>query len=179
MNPPAILRTLAARLAFCLACILPAAPAALATQTPTLGSQEQAFVAKATADNSMQITLAQVVRDRSASAQVRAFARRIIEDHNALNEKFTDFSVAKKAHGHAHGATNDEVTRDRLRMQNLDGPALDQAFAGLMVQEHQKIIPLYQRAAKDGSDPKLQRIAQDALPMLREHLQRAQALTGD
>ncbi|MBP1474439.1 DUF4142 domain-containing protein [Frateuria sp. MAH-13] len=83
---------------------------ALATDTPTLDKQEQAFVAKATADNSMQIELAKVARDRSSSAQVRELANHIIDDHESLNRKFTDFSVAKKAHGQAHGTPAKDVT---------------------------------------------------------------------
>ncbi|MGN6280949.1 DUF4142 domain-containing protein [Frateuria sp.] len=151
---------------------------ALATDTPTLDKQEQAFVAKATADNSMQIELAKVARDRSSSAQVRELANHIIDDHEALNRKFTDFSVAKKAHGQAHGTPPEDVTEDKLRLQQLKGEALDQAFAGMMVAEHQKIIPLYERAANDGHDPKLRQIAEEGLPMLRDHLQRARAITA-
>ena len=153
--------------------------AALAADTPTLDKGEQAFVAKATADNSMQIALAQVALDRSASPKVHALAQRIIDDHQALNRKFTDFSVAKKARGQAHGTPNHDVTEDKLRLQNLQGDALDKAFAGMMVKEHQQIIPLYERAARDANSPKLQQIASDGLPLLREHLQMARALSGD
>lgn len=155
------------------------APVALAADTPTLDKGEQAFVAKATADNSMQIALAQVALDRSTSPKVRVLAKRIIDDHQALNRKFTTFSVAKKAHGHAHGTPNHAVTEDKLRLQNLKGDALDKAFAGMMVKEHQKIIPLYEQAASDKGNPKLQQIARGGLPLLREHLQMARALSGD
>ncbi|MGN2252427.1 DUF4142 domain-containing protein [Frateuria sp. GZRe12] len=148
-----------------------------AANNPTLDKQEQAFVAKATADNSMQIELAKVARDRSSSAQVRELAKDIIDDHEALNRKFTDFSVARKAHGQAHGTPPEDVTEDKLRLQRLHGDALDQAFAGMMVAEHQRIIPLYERAAKDGHDPKLRQIARDGLPMLRDHLRLAHAIT--
>lgn len=172
---------LAARIALCLACTFAmAAPpvTAAAAQTPTLDAQEQAFVAKATADNSMQIALAQVALDRSQSPKVRALAKRIVEDHQALNRKFTDFSVARKAHGQAHGVPSRDVTEDKLRLQNLQGDALDKAFAGMMVREHQKIIPLYERAAKDQANAQLRSIAREALPLLREHLEGARALSG-
>jgi putative membrane protein len=179
---PSPVKTVAARVAFCLGwgmAALALSTVAPAADTPaTLSTHQQAFVAKATADNSMQITLAQVALDRSQSPKVRALARRIIDDHNALNEKFTDFSVAKKAHGQAHGTPSQDVTADKLHLQNLQGDALDKAFAGMMVKEHQKIIPLYERVAKDDSNSSLQKIARGALPLLREHLQAARALGG-
>lgn len=156
-----------------------ATPAAVAADTPrTLDRQEQAFVAKATADNGMQIELAKIAQTRSASPPVRALAKRIIDDHEALNRKFTEFSVARKAQGQAHGVPSEDVTRDKLQLQRLQGEALDQAFAGMMVAEHQKIIPLYEQAARDAHDPDLRGIARDGLPMLHEHLQQAQAITA-
>ena len=157
---------------------VPSLPAVAADTPHTLDRQEQAFVAKATADNSMQIELAKVARERSSSAQVRALAKRIIDDHEALNRKFTKFSVARKAHGQAHGTPAEDVTRDKLQLQRLQGDALDQAFAGMMVAEHQKIIPLYEHAAKDAHDSDLRGIARDGLPMLQDHLRRAQAITA-
>lgn len=180
MKLPTLVSTLAARglLCFGLAGAAFALPAIAADTPHTLDRQEQAFVAKATADNSMQIELAKVARERSTSPQVRALAERIIDDHEALNRRFTDFSVAKKAHGQAHGTPPEDVTQDKLRLQRLKGDALDQAFAGMMVTEHQKIIPLYEHTAKDAHDPQLRKIAQTGLPMLRDHLQKAQAITA-
>ncbi|HET6805458.1 MAG TPA: DUF4142 domain-containing protein [Frateuria sp.] len=167
-----------ARGLLCLGLALPALSAGAVDIPPTLDKQEQAFVAKATADNSMQIELAKVAGERSTSPQVRELARRIIDDHKALNRKFTAFSVARKAHGQAHGLPSKDVTEDKLRLQRLQGAALDQAFAGMMVAEHQKIIPLYEQAAKDSQDAKLRQLAKEGLPLLREHLRRAQAITA-
>jgi putative membrane protein len=173
MKPP--IPTFIALLGLALACMAPA----VAADTPhTLDRQEQAFVAKATADNAMQIELAKIARKRSPSAPVRALAGRIIDDHEALNRKFTEFSVAKKAHGQAHGLPSEDVTRDKLQLQRLQGDALDQAFAGMMVTEHQKIIPLYERTAREAHDADLRGIARDGLPMLHDHLRQAQAITA-
>ena len=170
--------TFIALLGLALAWAAPAPPAVAADTPHTLDRQEQAFVAKATADNAMQIELAKIAQSRSASAPVRALAKRIIDDHEALNRKFTEFSVAKKAHGQAHGTPSEDVTRDKLQLQRLQGEALDRAFAGMMVAEHQKIIPLYEQAAKDAHDSDLRGIARDGLPMLHDHLQQAQAITA-
>ncbi|MCX7514867.1 DUF4142 domain-containing protein [Frateuria sp. STR12] len=177
--PTPAARRLLLGLGLACAAMAPPSPAAETPSTShTLNKQEQAFVAKATADNSMQITLAKVALDRSASAQVRALAQQVIDDHEALNRKFTDFSVAQKARGQAHGTPPEDVTEDTLQLQRLQGEALDQAFAGMMVKEHQKIIPLYEQAARDAHDPELRGIARDGLPMLRDHLQVAQAITA-
>ena len=48
----------------------------------------------------------------------------------------------------------------------------------MMVAEHRKVIPLYEQAAKNAHDADLRGIARDGLPMLRDHLQQAQAITA-
>lgn len=68
------------------------------------------------------------------------------------------------------------MTRDKLKLQRLQGEAPDQTFAGMMVAEHRKVIPLYEQAAKNAHDADLRGIARDGLPMLRDHLQQAQAI---
>ncbi|HEV2621952.1 MAG TPA: DUF4142 domain-containing protein [Frateuria sp.] len=177
---PSSVTSFAARIGFCLALgLLASAPPVRAADTPAaLDAAGQAFVAKATADNSMQITLAQVALDRSQSPRVRALARRIIDDHKALDRKFTAVTVARKAQGQAHGIPNRDIIEDKLQLQNLKGDAMDKAFAGMIVKEHQKIIPLYERAAKDEHNRSLQKIAREALPLLRAHLEDARALSG-
>jgi rubrerythrin len=45
-----------------------------------------------------------------------------------------------------------------------------------MVADHQKDIPMFENAAKNASSAKARKLASDALPVLRDHLKRAQAL---
>lgn len=172
-----IVRSLALGL-LCLGLCQPAATAwaAQATASPTLDKQEQAFIAKATADDAMQITLARVVLDHPASAQARALARQIIHDHQSIDRKLTRFSVAKPAQGRAHGTSSSDIDHARLQLGQLHGQALDQAFAKKMVQTHEQAIPLYEQAARQSQDKRLRTIARESLPLLRQHLQAAKAL---
>lgn len=157
------------------------AHAAGATQAPApLDAQDQAFVAKASTNSTLQITMAQVVlgetaANQSASEQARDLARRIVTGHKALIAKFTDFAASKKADDQ-HAAPVHGMSDNKARLQQLHGKALDKAFAGMLVKADQQIIPAYEHAAKSSHAPALRKIASEALPMLREQLKAASAL---
>ena len=51
----------------------------------------------------------------------------------------------------------------------------DQAWIGMMVNDHQKDIAAYQRAAQQGGDPEVRAFAKKTLPVLQKHLKAVQA----
>ncbi|MDO1528810.1 DUF4142 domain-containing protein [Fulvimonas sp. R45] len=63
-------------------------------------------------------------------------------------------------------------------VNRLCGPAFDRAFAGMMVDEHRRIIRAYEDAARSAPHESLRAIARHGLPVLRGHLATAQALLG-
>ncbi|MDO1528811.1 DUF4142 domain-containing protein [Fulvimonas sp. R45] len=84
---------------------------------PPLDAQEQAFVARATADDDLQIALAKVALARSTDGRVRAFARRLITDHRALNLQFAHLSVRQGSRGHAHGVPAQDVADMNMHLR--------------------------------------------------------------
>jgi putative membrane protein len=145
----------------------------------TLNAREQAFIAQATADDDMQITLAKLAMGRSDNPRMRALASRIVSDHTALNLQFAQFAAAKGSKGskgHAHGAPVQNIRAMQAHLQSLHGDAFDQAFAGMMVKEHRSIIAAYETAAKTAADDRLKTIAARGLPVLQQHLTEARAL---
>lgn len=150
-------------------------------QTPArpakLDAREQAFLAQATADDAMQITLAQLAMAKSGNPKLRALASRIVSDHAALNLQFARLAAATHgSKGNAHGVPPGNVSAMKAHLQTLQGEAFDQAFAGMMVNEHRKIIAAYEVAAKTSADDRLRTIAARGLPVLQSHLDEAQAL---
>lgn len=143
---------------------------------PALDTREQAFVAQATSDDAMQITLAKLAMNRSANPRVRALASRIVSDHTALNLQFAQLAANTGSKGHAHGMSAQDIGAMRAHLQSLRGAAFDRAFAGMMVKEHRKIIAAYEVAAKTSADNRLKTIAARGIPVLQEHLAAARAL---
>jgi putative membrane protein len=150
-------------------------PRVKAAESP-LNAHEQSFVAKATADDGLQIAMAKVALARSMNAKVHAFARRLIADHQALNLQFAHLSVRQGSRGHSHGMPVRDIADMNMHLRSLSGPAFDQAFVGMMVNEHRKIIPAYEDAARTSPHASLRKIARHGLPVLRGHLAAAESL---
>lgn len=146
------------------------------THRATLNARDQAFVAQATADDTMQITLAKLAMAKSSNPQLRALASRIVSDHTALNLQFARLAAATSSKGHAHGVSVQDVNAMQAHLRSLQGEAFDQAFAGMMVKEHRKIIAAYEVAAKSSADSRLKTIATRGLPVLQGHLDAARSL---
>ena len=141
-----------------------------------LDAREQAFIAQATADDAMQIELAKLAMMKSGDQRLRALASKIISDHTALNLQFAQLAAAAGSKGHAHGIPPRDISAMKAHLQALQGEAFDQAFAGMMVKEHHKIIAAYEVAAKTSADARLRTIAARGVPVLQEHLDEAAAL---
>jgi putative membrane protein len=150
-----------------------------AQSRPRLDAHEQAFVAQATADDAMQIALGQLAMSRSSNSGIRALASKIVSDHTALNLQFAQLAASTSSKGHAHGVPPGNIAALKAHLQQLHGEAFDQAFAGMMVKEHRKIIAAYEVAAKTSHDSRLRTIAARGLPVLQGHLEDARALMKD
>lgn len=167
------------RLPLCVAfllCLAVVPSRALAQSHPKLDAREQAFVAQATSDDAMQIALAQLAMSRSSNPRVRALASKIVSDHTALNLQFAQLAASTSSKGHAHGVPAGNIAAMKAHLQSLQGDAFDQAFAGMMVKEHRKIIAAYEVAAKTSADSRLRTIAARGVPVLQDHLDEARAL---
>ena len=62
------------------------------------------------------------------------------------------------------------------RLSGLDGAAFDRAYLQHIIQEHRNAVALFTKEAEQGQHPQLKAFASQMLPMLQEHLQRAQQL---
>lgn len=161
---------------FLLLCLVIAPSAGFAQDHPRLDAREQAFVAQATSDDAMQIALGQLAMSRSSNPKVRALASKIVSDHSALNLQFAQLAASTSSKGHAHGVPAGNISALKAHLQQLHGEAFDQAFAGMMVNEHRKIIAAYEVAAKTSHDSRVRTIAARGLPVLQDHLDEARAL---
>ncbi|WP_158545051.1 DUF4142 domain-containing protein [Dyella monticola] len=156
--------------------IVPAVATATKTvhaQRRALDAREQAFVAQATSDDAMQIALGKLAMTRSANPRLRALASRIVSDHAALNLQFAKLASSS---GHAHGLSPQAISAMKAHLESLHGEAFDQAFTGMMVWEHRKVIAAYEVAAKTSADPTLRTIAMRGIPVLQGHLDAVRAL---
>lgn len=152
----------------------PSAAGAQAQQQQQLTEQDRTFAMNAAAGNMLETRLGDLAVQQGQSQAVTDFGQRMIQDHGAANKQLVGILEAYQVTPPADLPQEHQAKVDEL--SGLQGQEFDQAYAVMMVEEHQKDIEAYQQQIEQGQNPELQAYAQQTLPILQEHLQMAQNL---
>lgn len=158
----------------------PAAPASTIEAAPADVDAQvrkaQEFVNAAAQANLAEIRTAEMAVERAKSADVKAFAQAIIDEHKASGE-------ALKAAASAAALAPPPETLDDFHMRRIndlnetDGDEdFDADFMALQVDAHNDAIDLFKDYAQDGDIAQVQSFAATTLPKLEEHKVKAEAV---
>lgn len=140
----------------------------------TVPPADKEFAANAGMASLAEIQMGQLALQKSSNADVKAFAQRMITDHTAASEKLKPIATAKGL------ALPTEITGDANaayeHLSSLSGAEFDKAYAGHMVEDHQKAESLFMTESGTGGDADLRGFATETLPTIREHLKLALGL---
>lgn len=140
-----------------------------------LTTLDQKFVRSAAADGLLEVELGRLAQERASGGEIKRFAERVVQDHGQLNAELQRLAAARSV------SLPGNLSRDRqallAQMGRLTGADFDQAYGKQAVADQQRVVASFDQQALTGRDPELKALAAKALPMLREHLQIARALT--
>jgi putative membrane protein len=139
-----------------------------------LSSADRTFVEKAASGGMAEIQAAQVAQQKASSPQVKQFASRMITDHTQANNELQQIAQQENIDVPSQPSQQDRSSVQRLG--GMTGSAFDRSYAQDELRDHQQDVALFQREASSGKVPALKQFAQKTLPILRQHLQMAQAL---
>jgi putative membrane protein len=149
---------------------LAVAPMIVAADNP---ERTSFFVIDAIKADNGEIAVATLVHEHAATAEVRDLAAMMLRDHTASREAAI---AAGREVGVGTPLTLAAPTAHLQRkLSRLSGPALDDAFLTATIKQHRKTIDKYAEQARSG-DAVTSKLAEDALPALREHLRAALSL---
>jgi putative membrane protein len=140
-----------------------------------LSAPEQEFVQAAIKGNQMEVDLAEMAEGKSENKAVDEYAGQLERDHsNVLDElrriadkadiKMTDEPAAEKA-----SMTN--------QLDALKGTAFDREYVTMMIEAHKKNIAKFE-SMESTATGELKTLIANTLPVMREHLAKAEALMG-
>lgn len=160
-------------LALAAAGTLLAATAAFATPSQA----DKSFAMIAAQSGLAEVQAGQLASQRATSPQVKQYGQKLVTDHTQANDQLQQIAQQDNL----TLPTQPSVTQQNQdkRHTGMSGSAFDKAFVSGEVRDHEQAIALFQREAQSGRDPALKDFAQKGLPMLRQHLQMAQSLTGE
>lgn len=141
-------------------------------QRGQLSDSDYRFLEKAARGGLEEVEIGQMAEQKGTDQTVKDFGKRMVTDHNKLNDQLKQIAGQKGATVPASMSHHENSTMSHL--ENLSGAKFDQTYAKDMVKDHKKDIKEFQNAAKNLQDPDLRNFAQQAVPILQEHLTLAQ-----
>src|SRR5689334_20373641 len=147
------------------------APAAPPPGMPKLNAADTGFVHDAAIGGMAEVELGKLAAGKASDDGVKAFARRMVEDHGKANDELA--AIAKNAGGAVPTELDQEHKDVRQSLKGLSGGAFDRAYIDAQVKDHQIAVQLFANQVDGGFNADLKNFAAAKLPTLHQHLEQA------
>ena len=124
------------------------------------------FFEKAAKASMSEVAISRVAASRTSNPEVRRFAQMMVEDHERASE---DLAAIASARGISLPAKDPSPERWEKR----DAKNFDKEYLEKMVSDHEDVVKLFEKQAKDGHDVEAVAFARKHLPKMQQHLQHA------
>ena len=135
----------------------------------------QDFVKSAAASDQYEILAARVANIEAQDPNIRAFAKRMVQDHTKTSQALRQATTASGTLPPPMGLS-DDGQKLLAQLQSLTGPDFDKAYGRQQVLAHTQALVVEQRYAANGADANIRRAAQSAVPIIQRHLEMARQL---
>ena len=98
----------------------------------------------------------------------------MVDDHTKANDLLKQ--LAEQDHVKLPTQPNAKDKATKAQLEKLSGKEFDDAYMKDMVKDHKKDVAEFTRESKEAKDPNVKSLAQQTLPILREHLTMAQKI---
>ncbi|MGH7957305.1 MAG: DUF4142 domain-containing protein [Opitutaceae bacterium] len=133
---------------------------------------DRRFITKAADGGQAEVQIAQLAAERATNPEVKNFAQKLVDDHSKVNSELMSIASQKNV----KVDTDDDKDRAYNRLNKKSGSEFDQEFVEHMIDEHEKDVKMFEKAASGAKDPEVRAFASKYVDPLRTHLQQAQSL---
>lgn len=145
------------------------------TQAQRGSDSDRQFLMQAASSGMAEVQLGQLATQRAASAEVKQFGQRMVDDHSKANTELIALAQAKNIAVAKELDPKHQTMAEKL--STLQGAAFDRAYMAGQVADHEQAMTLFTTAAKESHDAEVKAFAAETLPALQEHLDLARQLT--
>jgi putative membrane protein len=146
--------------------------AASAASAAQLSAQDEQFVRQAAQGGMEEVQAGRMAQQQGGSQDVKQMGQVMVADHTLANNQLKQ--IARQQGFSLPQTLDQEQQQDVQQLRKLRGTDFDKQFANQEVQDHTKMIRLFQNEAQNTQDQALRNFAQTNLPVLQKHLQMAQ-----
>lgn len=139
-----------------------------------ISDQDRMFVHNAAIAGIGEVQAGQLAATRSNDPQVQQFGKRMVEDHTKANDALKQIAMQQGIEVPTELDADSQMEADQL--QKMTGNDFDKLYIQDQVNDHNKVIDMFQTEAEQGQDPQLRDFAKNTLPTLQHHLQMAKSI---
>ncbi len=122
----------------------------------------------------LESEMGQLARDRSGNQRVKELGAMIVKDHEEAQAKLKKLAAAKNVTLPADISNHQQKQKEGLLKK--EGIEFDRSYVDLTVNDFNKDIRDFGKAAKYATDPDVKSFATNSLPLLSTHLDSARTL---
>ncbi|MFL5257874.1 MAG: DUF4142 domain-containing protein [Rhodopila sp.] len=137
---------------------------------------DRQFVAQASSGNLAEIAEGKIAVSNSDNAGVQVFGQWMAANHIVVGTSLND--IAKQLGVSINNTLTPQQAQEIQNLRSQSGAAFDQLYAQGQVADHQQTLALFQQEATNGGNAALKSLAQQAIPILQQHLAGAQQLVS-
>jgi putative membrane protein len=139
--------------------------------------QDRLFIKLLGMGNAGEMEAGRLADARASNQAVKAFARKMVEDHGAAARKLS--AAARPLDVVVPLEPDPDQKAARARLEALEGQAFDVAYLDAQLVDHQKAVTLLEWVISNGQDAGIQAFAKETLFQVQGHLLHVQALRAD
>ncbi|MDP4248039.1 MAG: DUF4142 domain-containing protein, partial [Bacteroidota bacterium] len=140
---------------------------------PASVSKDDATFVVNVADAGMtEVQLGQLAQQKGTDKEVKDYGAMMEKDHTAAGDKLK--AVASSKNITMPAAVSPDMQKAINDLQQKSGKDFDKAYINQMIDDHKKVISMFESESKNGSDADIKAFADSTLPTLRKHLDEAQ-----
>ena len=151
------------------------APAASKKAAGQLAKDDlQSFRKMAQADLA-EVATGKVAAEKAQSPEVKKYAQHMVDEHSKMLEEGKKLAQAKGVTPPSQPEKKHQAALQKL--QKASGGDFDRQYIQQMVRDHQEVLKVAEKAAKDAKDPQLKEHAEKGVPHIKEHLAQARKIS--
>jgi len=147
-------------------------------QEPSMQAmQDRGFVHDALQDGMAEVKLGHLAEQKGASADVRQFGAKMVNDHTQLDHYLRKAAASMEMQVPRHISKKDKMLYARLSA--LSGAQFDDAYIEAMVKGHKAALTDFRRTAENTQLPLLKQVTEQGSQIIYGHLQLIRRIAKD
>jgi len=133
-------------------------------------AMEKTFIKKAADGGMTEVELGRLAAEKGGSDEVKDFGNQMVKDHSKINDDLKQVAAKMNVTVPSEVSAKHHAAIEKLA--GMSGADFDKAYVAAMVTDHEKDIAEFEKADKEVKNPSLKKFIEDALPMMKDHLEK-------